>query len=284
MNQLTLKKYDLENERFRIRYVNEKRYFEMKKTHFHNAFEIYYLLRGEKLFFVNNKLFSAGKGDMVIINPFDVHKTSSVENMEAERILLHFKQDFIEELSKQENFDLAKMKMIPTKVSFTIKEQIQIEMILKEILKECEEKQANCKLYIKSLLFMLLIRILRHNQNERMEKEYVGNPIEQKMLDIATYISSNYHDNLTLSKLSSEYYISQGYLSRTFKKVTGLNISEYIQLVRIRESQKLLQDTNDKIIEIAATVGFSQIAHFNKTFKKVTGTSPQRFRNTSKTI
>lgn len=280
MDDLTIESYELHNETFRIRYVNEKSYTEMRSTHFHDGFELYYLLRGEKLFFVNDQLFHAGKGDLVIIPPYDVHKTSSVKEVEAERFVVHVKEEFIEKQIGMENFDLAYLNELPYKIHCTVQEQMQVERILHEILKECEMKGEQYVLYIKSLLSMLLIAIHRHGLNENVVHEEITNLVDRNMLDIASYINANHSTKLSLSSIANEFFISPSYLSRSFKNVTGFNISKYIQLVRIREAQKLLKETNFRIIDVAELVGFSQIAHFNKVFKNITNLSPLKYRKT----
>ncbi|WP_438347532.1 helix-turn-helix domain-containing protein [Paenibacillus sp. FA6] len=282
MDDLTIESYDLQNNIFRIRYVNEKSYTEMRSTHFHDGFELYYLLRGEKLFFVNDQLFHAGKGDLVIIHPYDAHKTSSVKDVEAERIVVHFKEEFIERQIGMENFNLAYLKELPYKIHLTVQEQMQVERILNEILKECEMKGEQHGLYIKSSLSMLLIAIHRHGLNENVAQEEIISLVDRNMLNIASYINTNYSTKLSLNSIANEFYISPSYLSRAFKNVTGFNISRYIQLVRIREAQKLLKETNFRIIDVAGLVGFTQIAHFNKVFKKITNLSPLKYRKNGK--
>lgn len=280
MEDLTIESYDLQNETFRIRYVNEKSYTEMRSTHFHDGYELYYLLRGEKLFFVNDQLFYAGKGDLVIIPPYAAHKTSSIKEVEAERFVVHFKEEFIEKQISMENLTLAFLKELPYKIHCTIQEQLQIERILNEMHKECGMKGDQYGLYIKSLLSMLLIAIHRHALHENVAQEEMINLVDRNMLDIASYINKNHNTPLSLSSIANEFYISPSYLSRAFKNVTGFNISKYIQLVRIREAQKLLRETNHRIIDVAELVGFSQIAHFNKVFKKITNVSPLKYRKT----
>ncbi|WP_162241887.1 helix-turn-helix domain-containing protein [Paenibacillus sp. Leaf72] len=71
---------------------------------------------------------------------------------------------------------------------------------------------------------------------------------------------------------------SQYYLSRKFKQCTGFGFSEYVQLVRIREAQRLLRETDLKIIEVAACVGIDPVANFHKLFKSTNGCSPLQYR------
>ncbi|KAB8129160.1 AraC family transcriptional regulator [Gracilibacillus oryzae] len=283
MNTLTLKSYEIDHELFRIRYVNEMMFNKMNKTHFHTGYELYYLLAGEKLFFINDELFSAKKGDMVVIHPYDLHKTSSVKGVKAERIVVNFKWSFIKQHADIEDMEEGQFQQMPNKLGISVKEQLQVERILHEMVRECEGKPQQYRAFIQSLLMMLLIIINRNKVNEGTASKGTASMTDNKMLEVASYISKNYQHNLTLKEIANQYYLSPSYLSRTFKKVTGFNVSEYIQLVRIREAQKLLRDTDLKIIEIADFVGFAQIAHFNKVFKKLTNTSPLKFRQAEKT-
>ena len=81
----------------------------------------------------------------------------------------------------------------------------------------------------------------------------------------------------TLS-LSETFFISPYYLSRTFKAVTGFTLIEYVNLTRIKQAQRLLKETDHKIIDIAEAVGFESIGHFDRIFKKIAATTPMTYR------
>jgi AraC family transcriptional regulator of arabinose operon len=278
MSTDNFKIFNIEDDLFRISYVNEKGYSEMKQTHFHNNYEVYYLLRGEKLFFVHDKLYKAEKGDMVIVKPNEVHRTSGVQSAYTERILINFKFEFVEKLLKSEGIELLKLENGVSKLRFSMKEQLEIEKILNQIMKEVEAKEYGYTSSIRVLLFLLLIKIYRVSLKGRIEEEEPIGPIEQKVMEIVNYININYSSDIYLNNIAKEFYISESYLSRIFKKITGFHMSEYIQIVRIKEAQKLLREKDFKIIDIAEKVGFMQIAHFNKTFKKITDTTPLKYR------
>jgi AraC-like DNA-binding protein len=272
-----IRSFYVEGDFFRIRYVNEKGHTEMKKTHFHDHYEIYYLLNGKKFYFVNDKLYKAEKGDLVIVNPYDVHRTSSIENAESERILINFKHEFIHELLQSQKVTLLPFKK-SGRLKLTVKQQIQIEDTFNAIIKECQAQEYGYTSCVKAILFTLLINIHRYSLKRPEAEETPVNSIEQKILDVVSYICNNFQHNITLNSIAQQFYISPSYLSRSFKKVTAFHINEYIQITRIKEAQKLLRQTNNKVIEIAEQVGFNQIAHFNKTFKKITNTTPLKYR------
>ena len=70
------------------------------------------------------------------------------------------------------------------------------------------------------------------------------------------------------------------YLGQLFKKETQSSFSQYLNQVRIRKAQQLLLHTEQNIAEIAEEVGFLDMAHFSKVFKKQTGISANTYRNT----
>jgi len=63
-----------------------------------------------------------------------------------------------------------------------------------------------------------------------------------------------------------------------FKKITGINFTDYLSRVRIEKAKNLLLNRNLRISEIAYEVGFQSLTHFNRVFKKITGQSPTEYR------
>lgn len=79
-----------------------------------------------------------------------------------------------------------------------------------------------------------------------------SSPVHEKIHRIVRYLRANYQKPLSLNELAGQFYISQYYLSRMFKTVTGLTLIEYLNTIRIQEAQKLLADENLSITEIAS--------------------------------
>jgi YesN/AraC family two-component response regulator len=93
------------------------------------------------------------------------------------------------------------------------------------------------------------------------------------------YMDDNYYDSdLNISSLANHFDINAPYLSRQFKKNTGMGPLEYLQLKRIEESKKLLRQTNESIKEISQKVGFTYEVSFIRVFKKFEGVTPGIFR------
>lgn len=94
------------------------------------------------------------------------------------------------------------------------------------------------------------------------------------------YIESNYAHKITLSEVAEKTYISQWHLSKLLNRNLGQNFSEILNGIRIKEAQKLLKDPSLRIGDIAEQVGFIDMAHFSRVFKKVVGMSANEYRNT----
>lgn len=91
-------------------------------------------------------------------------------------------------------------------------------------------------------------------------------------------IDTNYEKNISLSYIAGLFSISEPYLSKVFKKETGININAYITAVRMEKAKYLLENTDKKIVEIARMVGYEEQNYFTKVFKKYAGKSPSECR------
>jgi two-component system, response regulator YesN len=95
-----------------------------------------------------------------------------------------------------------------------------------------------------------------------------------------TYIRINYASpNLSLDELSNHVEVSRTHLSAQFKKESGQTFRDYLTQTRIEAAKKLLEETNLKVYEICEAVGYPNVEHFSRIFKKLTGTSPNRYHN-----
>jgi AraC-like DNA-binding protein len=92
------------------------------------------------------------------------------------------------------------------------------------------------------------------------------------------YIQEHQTDNLRLGHVAKAVNTSTFYFCKLFKKVTGINFTDYLSRVRIEKSKNLLLNPNLRVSEIAFEVGFQSLTHFNRVFKKILGQSPTEYR------
>lgn len=106
------------------------------------------------------------------------------------------------------------------------------------------------------------------------EQTLLSKPVK----DILYYISLHYPEDITLDQVSQMVELSRTYVCGLFKKELGVNLTNYIMNYRIEKAKELLRSTNLRSYEIAEKVGFLDESYFSRTFKKVTGQSPNSFK------
>jgi len=93
------------------------------------------------------------------------------------------------------------------------------------------------------------------------------------------YIINNFNNNITLKDVADVVFLSQNYLSELFKKEIEEGFYEFLSNYRIKKAKEILITTNLKVYEVAKMVGYNDSITFGRAFKKITGTTPNNFRN-----
>ena len=91
---------------------------------------------------------------------------------------------------------------------------------------------------------------------------------------IKTYIDENYCDGITLEETANRFYISKEYLSKLFKLRTGEGFSEYVTSKRMNKAKELICDLEIPLKDVSDMMGYVDLAHFYKAFKKYFGKTP----------
>ena len=92
------------------------------------------------------------------------------------------------------------------------------------------------------------------------------------------FIEEHHTEDLSLGQVAGAVHTSMFYFCKLFKKIAGINFTEYVSRVRTEKAKNLLLNPNLRISEIAYEVGFQSLTHFNRVFKKVVGESPTEYR------
>ncbi|WP_309119656.1 AraC family transcriptional regulator [Paenibacillus sp.] len=271
-NDFALPKHYLAERRFSIQHMRKTGATAMPRPHSHDEVELYYLLHGERLYFVDDRIVTVRKGEMILLPPRLPHATASSQRAQFERVLIHYDPSLLpaalaEPESARPSFRLYR---------FSLREQLEIERVLRRLMEECERADKHYETLALALLTELNV-LLRRAQPETQANRN-GNPVHEKITEIATFVRQRYREGLTLEETAKRFYISSSYLSRIFHRFTGFHFREYLIHIRIREAQKLLTETRCSVQEIAYAVGFEYLSHFNKTFKKATGLTPMQYR------
>ncbi|MGI6018411.1 MAG: response regulator transcription factor [Marvinbryantia sp.] len=107
-------------------------------------------------------------------------------------------------------------------------------------------------------------------------KAAAGSFLVNKALE---YMRKNYRQKVTLTDVAESVFVSQWHLSKLLNHHTGQSFSELLNHIRVEEAKKQLEDPALRVSDVAEQVGFTDVAHFSRVFKKITGISANEYRN-----
>lgn len=279
MVSITIKEFETEDRGFYIGASSKKGFFSMSDKHIHDRYEIYYLVSGERYYFIKDKTFRIKRGYFVLVNEGELHKTTDTELPGHERVLLYFRRDFI----MTPCLSMATvLKVLAERrycvLCLTLKEQRYIEAVFSEMNEEITARALGFEACLQARL-MLLVAFIARRMDHNDEEVYVSrSPKHEKVSEIIRYLDEHFSEPITVSGLSGLFFISPYYLSRIFKETTGFTLIEYINSKRVKAAGELLKHSGLKVIQVAERSGFGSVAHFNRVFRAVTGFSPLSYR------
>ena len=113
---------------------------------------------------------------------------------------------------------------------------------------------------------------------------FLGSGEENLYGKILSIIHTEYTRKLTISEIANKCHYSPSYISRYFKKKSGATVNEYLSRVRMEKAAYLLSETEMRIEDVAASVGFFDTNYFISSFSLYYGKPPKRFKNENKNL
>lgn len=256
-----------------IEYRQTKKEWNMADLQTHDFYEIYYLIKGERNIFIEDKIFTIKENSVVIIPPFYMHKT---EGGPYKRLNLYISSDLLDENEKKF------LTCCASSFSFELEKNkaSAVLSLFKPYLKQQSQKDPLLKRYslpfAKAFLYMLQTSNLSPvSHSQRVTK---SNETESSILDIVAYINNHFRENITLDLLKSKFFISKNTLCKNFQQVMKCSVIEYCSAVRLNEARLLLLTTDKSIEEISRLCGYSSANYFSLFFKSKTGIAPSDYR------
>lgn len=265
--------------------------------HKHDFIEIAYVYSGQGIHVVGDGKYEVSKGDLCIIN-YDIPHTFINNPMVKEDDLVIYNCVFRPEFIDYSLIHTNDFKSIVTSLLFNTffiedKPAVNLKLIgihqkeIEELYKKMQEEfflmpKGYINILRSCLIEMItkIFRYLEHNNNKSLPINHYKSEIIDKAI---SFLMQNYTSpNLRIEEVAIQSFLSRSYFSHLFKAISGQNFSEYLQNLRINEACHLLKTTDKKVTEILTDVGFKDIKNFNRLFKKITGTTPRDYRNSSK--
>ena len=117
----------------------------------------------------------------------------------------------------------------------------------------------------------------------RIQEDTLYNEDSLSIVDkVKRYLALHISDNPSREDLANYVFLNPDYLSRLFRKETGMTLISYCQNTRLQYIKDLLVKTDMSIGKIAMQLGYSNFSHFTRAFKELTGVSPTEYREKSR--
>ncbi len=245
------------------------------ELHYHDELEFLIMNNGEYAIEVDGKEYFAKEGDVVFINSGVPHRTRAV--VPSDTSLIQFKErDYVtSELSSAVKYSRKFLALTDNQIN--ILKSPELKAALDEIIEENNSQKPANDFFIKSSIYKVLGLLYRLGILSNAEEMFALRNT-QKILPVLSHINDHYDEDISLREVSDMLNFDESYFCRLFKKATGTTFTEYLNFVRVCKAEKLLNKTDNSILEISEAVGFSSVSYFNRIFKKYRHLSPRAYR------
>ncbi|MEG1528164.1 MAG: AraC family transcriptional regulator [Clostridia bacterium] len=245
--------------------------YDGNNTFTNTFYQIVYIGNGEKEYTIENKLCLAKANSFVLIPPSTKYSYKNFSGAQLHISFDVFYLDIIDEVILHHCFNNRIIHL-------DMAQQCGINLVnmVKEIEKEYNMNIKQDNLLLKLLVSELVLRINRYAlENDSLTLQLSNSTC--LMEDIRNYINNNFA-SCTLASLSKTFYVSTSHLSREFKKMFEINISDFIISKKIALAINLLRNTKQSMEQIATECGFSSANYFGLRFKQEMGMSPMAYQ------
>ncbi|WP_168121242.1 AraC family transcriptional regulator [Paenibacillus sp. HB172176] len=231
-------------------------------------YQLQYIQEGEGTIRVNDREYAARKGALFFWGPNTPHQiTSDVNNP---LIILGLQFHFVSSGCPVRFTDFPGY---PTEWMITT--QARIDALLLDLANEYALQRLYWQETANSLCRVLLLLLARQIQ-QLSPSTGVWETTEQ----ILRFMQEHYHEPLTNDKIAKAFHFHPSYVNKLISIATGQTLHQYLVNIRINQAVDKLYTTNLSIQEVAESVGYANIHHFSRLFKKKMGVSPSELRST----
>lgn len=268
IEQISSSDFYIERERVKVLLPN---------MHRHRSFELYYLVKGQREYFIEDRFFMVNEGDVVLIPRQVFHRTAGEGGL---RFLVHFSDAFLRTYFTGETV-LPLLQKVPFVFRGDATQQERILSLLDAMLTEynraTQQQRKPDELLCSGLLYQLLF-LLAHGKNTYVPHKYADVRITQ----IIQYINENYNQITDISQIAEQFYISKYHLCRFFRKSLGIPLMSYLNSIKISKACEMIKGGYGNMTKVAIDCGFNSSSYFCKVFKKEKGISPSEYRKKHK--
>lgn len=245
--------------------------------HKHSSYEIYVLMSGSNDIYIENRKYHIESGDVFLVGPGFEH--AYIAEGKYSRYEIMFTKKFMDQFFTQP-FRRRLFNCYSSEIIHLTDRELKEFCWLYNMMEEERKRDGLHALYLARILDLL------DKASERQAEAPILPEFETKEMaavtNAVTYINANYRSIRTMDEIAEACYISKSYLCHIFKKEYNMTVMEYLKRVRIRHACEFLATSDKTFSLIAQKMGFSDISHFTKNFKKIKGCTPREYRERKK--
>lgn len=256
--------------------------------HRHESYEFYLFLQGNANCYVEQHCFHMERGDLIVIRPGQYHRPAMLDDSNYERVTINISEALLSHLSTEQTDLTLLFRDLPKEATSHIrltKEQLHHYLSLIEKAEALlGSKEFGSDLLCQSCfteLFVFINRTFRSADDSSTRHDHSSDIMPKLIRDLLQYIDLNLTEKITLDTLEKEFFLNGTYISRQFKKHTGLTLREYLLERRITYARSLLA-ANLSVTEVSMRAGFPDYANFIRSFTKTVGISPGKYARARK--
>lgn len=248
----------------------------LHNMHHHRSYELYYMVKGQREYFIADRFFMIDEADLVLIPKNVFHRTAGEGGL---RFLVHFSEAFLEKWVTPAAIHPL-LEQLPPVFRGEELQKRQLTDLLNRMLAEYTRAQSEGTSTDDRLLAGCLYQVL-FTMHYSSNTYIPGNQTDERITRIVHYINENYDSISDVESIAREFYISKYHLCRFFKKNLGISLITYLNTIKIRNACRMIKEGCTNLTEVAMQCGFNSPSYFCKVFKKEIGISPTDYRRRS---
>lgn len=250
-------------------FINDVNY---RTPHIHGDFEICIVLKGEIVYKISGIEYNCKESDIVICNPLEIHEMFSENN--AVLLCIQFSPEYLKELGYENVlFDINYIS-----ADERVKYKRTYEAIYRLSKSYFADEDKDIKLICCGWLNILIHYLLQNSSSKGQEKKKIIDDNRHVINSIVDYLNEHYSEKVSLIEVADMVHLNHQYLSRLFKKYTGVNFQDFLTTIRLYQALYLINETDESLTDICFECGFSDYKYLNSKFQKQYGCSPKEYR------
>ena len=219
------------------------------------------------------------RGDLICIREFDFHRGALQTKEQYNRVVINVKGGLLKQLASYGiDFDVCFQKLPDNplnRIHLSESEVEQIENYAKILQGSLVKKPLGNEMETEALLRLIMVVATRHFINKKAPRNTEIMP--ELVVKTFDYIEKHISEEISLKRLEENVYHNGTYISRCFKRVTGITLQQFIIAKKITLSCKLLNEGHSPC-DVCYMTGFNNYSNYSRTFAKQIGMSPKQYQ------